>query len=250
MINSLIEDAWRLYHRSENTPCVVKPSIPILYFGDCERYARSPLKVITVGLNPSRLEFPADGPFRRFPQACNLYPDVLHGCGYPEYLAALNDYFRRDPYLGWFGSLEPLLEGMEASFREGRTNVALHTDLCSPLATDPTWSRLTHERSLLGPDGIKLWLRMVRHLVPDVVLVSVAREHLAGLDFVPLGPWQTIFTVERARPYRVEAQRVETVPGRTALVVFGQASQMPFGTVSFADKREIGRTIAEQVGGR
>ena len=37
-----------------NQSFVVQASIPILYFGDCEAYYQSPIKVVTVGLNPSR----------------------------------------------------------------------------------------------------------------------------------------------------------------------------------------------------
>lgn len=249
-MNSLIEEAWHLYHRSEDTPCVVRPSIPILYFGDSERYARSPLKVITVGLNPSRAEFPVNEPFRRFPKARHAYPGVLNGSCYPEYLAALNDYFRRDPYLGWFGTFEPLLNGMEASYHDGRPNVALHTDLCSPLATNPTWSRLTHEQEILGPAGVRLWRQLVCHLAPDVILVSIAQQHLVSLGFSPLGQWETIHTIERANPYRVKAREVEVIPGQRTLIVFGRASQKPFGTVSTLAKREIGQRVVERAGGR
>lgn len=140
---------------------------------------------------------------------------------------------------------------MESSYYDGQMNVALHTDLCSPLATDPTWSKLTmHERDSLGLTGVRLWLRLVRHLGPDVVLVSVARQHLASLDFSPLGQWGTIHTIERANPFRVEAREVEIVPGKRSLIVFGRAAEKPFGTVSTPAKREIGRRVAEHYSGR
>ncbi|MDQ3692246.1 MAG: hypothetical protein M3464_01280 [Chloroflexota bacterium] len=249
-MDPLIAEAWHLYHGSEDISCVVRPSIPILYFGDSGQYSRSPLKVITVGLNPSWAEFPIDDPFKRFPKAQHVYPDILNGSSNSEYLAALNDYFRCDPYMGWFGTLEPLLDGMEAGYRDGRTNVALHTDLFSPLATAPTWSKLTQERSILGLAGMRLWHRLVRHLAPDVILVSVAQQHLASLDFSPLGCWETIHKIERANPYRVDAREVEVVPGRKTLIVFGRAAQKPFGMVSTTAKREIGQRVAEYVGGR
>jgi len=248
--DSLVEEAWQLYLGSEDSPYVVRPSIPILYFGDCERYFRSPLKVITVGLNPSCAEFPVDEPFRRFRGAQHVYPGILDGSFYSEYLAALNDYFRCNPYMRWFRSLEPLLDGMESGYHDGRANAALHTDLCSPLATGPTWSRLTYERGILGLAGVRLWLRLVRHLAPDVVLVSVAKEHLDRFDFPPLGEWETIYTVERTNPFLVKAREVEVVPGQRTLIVFGRASQTPFGTVRALAKREIGRRVAERAYGR
>jgi hypothetical protein len=139
---------------------------------------------------------------------------------------------------------------MKVSYGAGQPNTALHTDLCSPLATDPTWSRLTHERDSLGPDGVRLWLRLIRHLAPDVVIASIARQHLASLDFSPLGAWKTIHSVERKNLFHVEAQEVEIVPGTRALIVFGRAANTPFGTVSTVTKREIGRRIAEYVHGR
>ena len=72
-MEQLIEDAWRLYHQASD-PCVVKPSIPILYFGDMQRYAASSLKVITVALNPSHHEFPVHDRFARFRPAESISP--------------------------------------------------------------------------------------------------------------------------------------------------------------------------------
>ena len=185
----LVEGAWRLYHQAEASPFVVRPSIPILFFGDSQRYFRSALKVITVGLNPSLAEFPVDDPFTRFAQAKHVYPGILCGQYSVDYLHALNDYFRCAPYKRWFNAFEPLLNGMESSFYDGQTNTALHTDLCSPLATNPTWSRLTDEKARLEVEGVPLWHQLVRHLTPDVILVSIARRYLAQLDFT--SPHQT-----------------------------------------------------------
>ncbi len=64
--DELVCAAWALYRELAHEPFVVSPSIPILYFGDAERYFRSNVKAITVGLNPSREEFPVDSRFRRF----------------------------------------------------------------------------------------------------------------------------------------------------------------------------------------
>jgi hypothetical protein len=57
-MDGLIEDAWRIYRRFEDNGVVVKPSLPILFFGNSDEYFASPIKIITVGLNPSRVEFP------------------------------------------------------------------------------------------------------------------------------------------------------------------------------------------------
>jgi hypothetical protein len=248
-MDSLVAEAWRLYEAAENTPSVVKPSIPILYFGDRDRYAASPLKVITVGLNPSCNEFPVNDPFTRFRKAQYVYPDILDGDGSADYLTALNDYFRRDPYWRWFRSLEPLLEGMTASYGDGQRNTALHTDICSPLATDPTWSGLKHERGILEQDGVELWLRLIHELDPDVVLISVARRYLETFDFPILRDWDTVYTVERANPYSVQAREIELASGKRTRIVFGRAATMPFGLVSNSVKVEIGRRIVQYARG-
>ena len=144
-MDSLVDNAWRLYHEAQNAHCAVRPSIPILFFGDRSRYFRSPPRIITVALNPSRREFPEGDRFARFPKAVSVYPGILDGLGREDYGAALNDYFRQRPYRSWFPWFDKVLRGMEASYYDGEVNTALHTDLCSPLATDPTWSRLGDE---------------------------------------------------------------------------------------------------------
>src|SRR4051812_4047299 len=105
-MHELAERAWELYdHAVENANgVVVKPSMPILYFGDSDAYRRSPLKVVTVGLNPSLKEFPPLPPWLRFPGAGR------NGSSLPS----LDAFFRTRPYTEWFASYEPLLRGMGA----------------------------------------------------------------------------------------------------------------------------------------
>jgi hypothetical protein len=86
---------------------VVSNSIPIPYFGNVAAFLDSPLRVLTAALNPSDREFPASGP--RF--------DVPKGLRGPvELEEELGMYFRRNPYRGWFGSFEPVLNGLDASY--------------------------------------------------------------------------------------------------------------------------------------
>lgn len=246
-VSQLFPRAWDTYHRAEEEGLafVVRPSIPVLFFGDGEQYFASPFKVITVGLNPSHIEFPREDSFARFPAARDLYPEILNGQGYATYLTALNDYFRVDPYSDWFkGSFEELLQGMGASYYDGAESMALHTDLCSPLATQPTWSRLTRwEKAALAPGGIALWHELVAVLGPDVIVVSVARDNLERVRFPRLGEWRDIHTVERTNPYRVQALSLDVAPGRPTLLVFGRAANTPFGTVSHREKRRIGEAV-------
>jgi hypothetical protein len=222
---------------------LVRPSIPILYFGDDRRYFTSLRKIITVGLNPSCKEFPADDRFQRFPRARNATPDAP---ALADHLHALRDYFREKPYDAWFRpSFEPILNGLGASYYDGASNTALHTDLFSPLATDPTWSRLGDRRRQLETDGVSLWHRLVVRLTPDVIIISVARAYLDKIGFLRLNEWRTIHTVDRENPFSVEARRVRIGEEKTALLVFGRAANIPFGTVSSHDKQRIGAAIAK-----
>ncbi len=56
-MDALIIDAWNEYYSFQQHDFVVKPSVPILFFGESNRYRQSKLRVITVGLNPSKSEF-------------------------------------------------------------------------------------------------------------------------------------------------------------------------------------------------
>lgn len=223
--------------------------MPILYFGDAPRYLASEVRVVTVGLNPSRLEFPTASPWDRFPDGEDL-DDGRGDCRSIEaYLLCLDRYFTIAPYTAWFRpSFEPLLHGLEASFWPGARHAAVHTDLCSPLATDPTWSRLRPaERSVLA-DGLMLWHDLVETLAPDVILASVARRNLESVR-LPGGEWFELHRVERDNPYVCQARWVE-IGDRRRLLVWGRAANTPFGTVSAIDKLATGQAIREVLGAR
>ena len=78
-------------------------------------------------------------------------------------------------------------------------------------------------------------------------MLSVAREHLARIEFQPLGgEWEVIHTFERtgsgaprSRPYEVLA-RWHEVGGEPSLFVFGPAAQKPFGLLPDSQKRDVG----------
>lgn len=253
-MESLTEHAWRLYDESTDDPCVVRPSIPILFFGDSERYFNSPIKVVTVGLNPSRKEFPVADRFARFPKAANAIPGSPSQPSREEYVGALNDYFRQQPYRSWFGWFEEVIQGMGASYYDGRENTALHTDICSPLATDPTWSNLGDQRVRLGSSGVVLWHRLVQWLEPDVIVVSIARQYRDQITFVKPDGWRSFHTIPRKtegkRPYQVLAQWVRLPGGKATLFVFGQAAQQPFATLDKLARRGIGHEVKEHFDGR
>lgn len=250
-MDALIKESWTLYERHRAAGFVVAPSIPILFFGDSRAYFESKVKVITVGLNPSRVEFPDGDRYLRFAKARDVYPRIMAGDFYQEYLEALDGYFSNHPYGAWFNSFEPMLKGLGASYYKGAPNTALHTDLCSPLATDPTWSRLSREQmERLRPEGTALWHRLVETLMPDLIIVSVAEGHLDNIHFARAGVWETVHTVERENPYRVKLVGLKLGSGKKTALVFGRAANTPFGTVSNADKRRIGESLKGHVYGQ
>ena len=167
--------------------------MPILFFGDLDAYRSSPIRVLTVGLNPSLHEFPAGEPFRRFPLAeddCGQEPS--------RYLDAMSAYFRTDPYRGWFGAFEPLLNGVGASHYDGGASTALHTDICSPVATNPTWSQLDKtDHAALEADGGPLWHMLLEELRPQIVALSVAKSHLERIEFAPKTGWERVHAFTR-----------------------------------------------------
>ena len=206
--------------------------------------------MITLGLNPSRNEFPKQDRFLRFSKARTIYPRIIEGAFYGEYLQALNGYFHRTnhPLKGWFNSYEPLLKGLDCSYYDNAPNTTLHTDLCSPLATDPTWSNLPGEAQIsLLPYGTRLWHSLVEWLSPDLIIASVARSHLSRISFLRQNDWTVVHTVERMNPYIVKLAKLKMVDGRTPILVFGKAANTPFGTVSKIDKGKIGLAIKNRI---
>ena len=246
--------AWRAFDRASRLPSRVTPAAPILFFGDLDAYRTSPLRVLTVGLNPSLHEFPNDEPFQRFPSVGGE-----RGQEPGRYLNAMSAYFRTDPYRSWFGAFEPLLNGAGSSYYESEAAcTALHTDICSPVATDPTWSKLPKvDRAALEVDGGPLWDTLLKLLRPQIVALSVARKHLERIEFVPDSEWETVQVFRRTsngelrrRPYEIFARWYE-VGGERSLFVFGQAAQTPFGLLSVKQKIEIGaRALKEYRDGR
>lgn len=250
-LEPLIDAAWQCYESLKNEPYVVTPSIPILFFGDSERYWRSSIKIITVGLNPSQREFPPSEPLQRFRSAANVTPHNITPQRATAYLAALNTYFRNDPYRLWFGAFEPILNGLDASYYDGHANAALNTDLCSPLATAPTWSGLTAvQQSTLMASGVALWHQLVAKLQPDIVIMSIAQHHLGRLRFTLNAPFRVIYTLEhridgstKRTPYHVYATDMSITANHRALLIWGRAAHTPFGLLSTVAKHEIGVCI-------
>ena len=143
---------------------VVKPSIPIVWFGNLEKYRSSKGRIVTVALNPSCREFPVDAAPRFNVKAAT-----------PEDLSAtLNRYFLDNPYEKWFGAFEFVLNRLNATYYEASDQLprtAVHIDIYSAIATDPTWGKLTSDqrRQLSRTD---LFLKLLIALDPDLIVFS------------------------------------------------------------------------------
>ncbi len=247
IMHELALEAWRLFDGAASQTFVVQPSIPILFFGDSRAYAKSKRRIVTVALNPSRNEFPADNPFSRFPKANGLHVAMRSAAFCEQYLNSLNEYFQayNDPY-DWFDAFRPLLQGLDCGFGPDSKNTAIHTDICSPLATDPTWNNLTYaQREYLQGSGIRIWHRLIEHLQPHLILISVRRKYVEEIGFPAVMQWNTVHTLpERKKPYEFRHCRVQFDSGLHSEIVFGQAAQTPFGTVSIPHRLRAGQILA------
>lgn len=145
---------------------VVKPAIPIVWFGNIERYKRSQKKVVTVALNPSLKEF-GRGRFEMVP--------LNAGNAIPRLESTLNAYFETNPY-GWFNHFENALSALGSSYYAQRApNAALHIDIYSAIATNPTWGKLAANQKS-ATERKDLFKRLLALLNPDVILFSAGRD--------------------------------------------------------------------------
>lgn len=171
-----------LNYKSTSSNSVAHPSIPILWFGDVEKYRKSDKKILTIAINPSNKEFSTNGkaPYDislRFPKANTIsLNSPLSTPNMQDYYDAMNSYFKENPYSSWFNNFERPLNYIGASYYPSNdfTRQAIHIDICAPIATDPTWSKLDKSEqvkieSIFG----KYFNLLLEELEPDVILVSI-----------------------------------------------------------------------------
>ncbi|RLD41169.1 MAG: hypothetical protein DRI86_13895 [Bacteroidetes bacterium] len=216
--------------------------LPINWFGNKEKYFKSKVKIVTVGLNPSDKEF-------RNNETENYSTFRFHGYQSEKDLEkVLNNYFEQKPYKTWFNSFEPILQGMDASYyqKTEKPNIAIHTDICSPWATNPTWSKLTtDEQRKMFKEGHPKWIKLIDELNPDVILISVAKKYLIN-EFKEIGEIGRITKTKkgiiRKQPYLLKHYSYSN-GNKNVIVIFGQAAQKPFGLISNEQKMDLGSTI-------
>jgi len=237
-------DCWSHWSDTCNLDFVVQNKMPIPYFGDVGAYMQSEPRVITVALNPNLDVFP-----------CTRCNGVLEP---KETERRLSVYFREREIAGdlprWFSSYKHVLEGAGYSYL-GPDNVALHADLCSPIATDPTWGALTpKQRSTLLEPGRRIFSALCERLQPNLIFVSLSRDEVAHQWSDPRGgEWQTLVIfaerengAPRIPPYEVRYTVIDCGDERRTMIVFGPPMQgRPFGGISPKQRRAVGRQAME-----
>lgn len=154
------------FNEKKNNEFVVKNSIPIIWFGDINKYLQSKRKILTIGLNPSDKEFSEP----RFKPIDFNKPDndiVNH------LIETLNNYFSFNPYK-WFNQFEKLLNFFDCSYKPLYTYQAIHIDFFSSIATTPTWGNLDdYQKNQLK--NIELFFKLYHILDPDLSLISISK---------------------------------------------------------------------------
>lgn len=248
-LDTLLEKALEHYRQFENEEYIVSPALPIVYFGNLQAYLESKIKIVTVGKNPSDIEFRLKEDFYY------SFVRFLDWEQEQKLKNTLNCYFEHNPYRSWFdSSYEPILKGIAASYysKNNQPNRAIHTDICSPLATKPRWSKLTEEqKSRLFKIGFELWKELISILEPDVLLISVASDCLYDLKIGKEINFKSFDELKngnkRKHPYLVKQYEYNLDNGKIIKVFFGEASQIPFGTLAHCHKHLLGQEVLQNI---
>ncbi len=101
----------------------------------------------------------------------------------------------------------------------------------------------------LSGSGNDLWNELVRFLAPDVIIASIRRSLVDQIrqefsSTVKPSPVNSISKRKDGTPinhaYNVLKWKV-ALDGNSALLVYGEAAQRPFGSLSLSHRHEIGR---------
>lgn len=231
--------------------------IPIPFFGNLAQFENSTRRILTVGLNPSNREFqPGKRETKGWLKRFKFDPPINNT---ERLLQELSHYFQNNPY-SWFNSFEQVLRGCDATYGmdSARKNIALHIDVCSPIATVPTWSELRNadekqSKKLLAEKGKIFFLEMIDLFQPDIVIASVGKSHLEAIDpiFKPNNLWKVVYSkktnkngtpVESENPPKVIGCQL-SLQGRQFFFANGAMRSGPFGVFTNEQKLHIGAQI-------
>lgn len=243
----LFQDTLNELEEKKKRSFVISESLPILFFGDLPAFSKQQKKIITVGLNPSNIEFQQNA---LAPYSFFRFPDYEKSTTSLE--KALSNYFKNQPYKKWFSTgYEPLLNGMHASYYpEGARDKVLHTDICSPLATQPTWSKLSPKaQQSLCKKGFDLWQQLIKSIQPNLIILSTRKSYLDQLNpsFI-----ETLYEIKQTKsgaprkPFYLDLFEVEILGHHTHLI-YGAPKNLPFGSVTTDAKKRMGAIIKKRV---
>lgn len=161
MKSEVIKLTTQLMDLTKNKMGVIEWASPIPVFGDIEIS-----KVATLGLNPSNREFidasgeELTGSNRRFHTLQSLGISDWRSLN-KEHISLIErsyrDYFKTNPYNGWFKRLDELLVGVDASYYGNKLFEACHLDLI-PFATYEKWTHLTSKQKRVLLESSKVHL--------------------------------------------------------------------------------------------
>lgn len=167
-LDNVVKEYISDFISKQNLSYVVKNSIPVVWFGDIEKYKVSDKKILTIAINPS---------FKEFEESRFSIVDLNENNAVCDLKNTLNSYFEYNPYSKWFENFEKVLNCFGASYykKKKTKNVAIHIDIYSAIATDPTWRDLSSvEQNNI--QRIDLFKKLFDLLDPDVILFSVNQK--------------------------------------------------------------------------
>lgn len=244
---------------SELRPYLIKGTLPILYFGDIEPYFKSQYKIITAAINPSCGEFYYDESngqisYKRFPQFERIAKaNALNNENILQYLSALNSYFKTgNDYKKWFKTTprENLFTPFGASYYDNAPNRAIHTDILSPFATFPTWSKIPlHIQTQFSNARIRLWNELVEILEPDIIFMSLNKKYISHTDFYKTFRDYIIYSDKKYRgrePLKIQYGYIN-LNGKTAHIFNeSRTNIVPFNAIGNEQSARLGKQIFER----
>lgn len=248
-LNDILKKSLEHHKDFEEYEFIPKPSLPILFFGDIEAYSNENFKILTVALNPSDIEFRTSKNGERF----SFFRFPLYGQTSGTLYLSLKDYFIHNPYKKWFdSSYKELLRGLGYSFYNDKLKTAIHTDIVSPLATNPTWTKLkrqkryTSEIQNLEKIGFDLWLELIEILKPNLILMSLAKNHLTKLNLEYISEFDKITikkgNSKRKKPYITNLYKLNLI-NHSCYLIHSPSGINPFRLISNEEQRQLGEKI-------
>ena len=241
---------------------ILKNVVPILYFGNLEKYKKSEIKIITAAINPSDIEFKKE-------KTDNTASDYrFNGLGYlfkklsvdnkddiEAYVNGLNRYFSCCPYEKWFNNSprERLLSALNSSYYDNKNADyrVLHTDVVSPFATCPTWSKKIPDEAkrIIMNKGNSLWKALLEYLEPDIIFMSLKREYFEDLDFVKTfeiyKEYSTTVNGKKRKHKLIVEKYSYRIPSGKIIKIFNESitNCVPFNSIGSKRASELGESI-------